>query len=116
MRALHAEMLDGPAYLFDNLDDPYRTDNRGENARHAATRDRLLQNWMHEEALGDPFKPTTWYRGAEGPRDVYPGHGDRFAEASKERPISLVRATGFTGGGCLPSTSKQAFPCFCERR
>ena len=53
MRALHAEMLDGPAYLFDNLDDPY----------HRGVRRRLkghMQKRMDD--LNDPFEKTTWYR------------------------------------------------------
>jgi arylsulfatase A-like enzyme len=60
----YAEMLDGPTYLFDHADDPYQRTNLADDPAHSEARERL-STWMHEkmEALNDPFRPTTWYRG-----------------------------------------------------
>ncbi len=64
-RFTYARMLaDESEYLFDNEVDPYQTDNLIAAAGSTDVRERLSR-WMDEKmsALGDPFKPTTWYRG-----------------------------------------------------
>jgi hypothetical protein len=64
-RYTYAKMLaDGQEYLFDHVEDPYQRDNLAGDPDYTEPRERL-EATMHEkmEALGDPFKPTTWHRG-----------------------------------------------------
>jgi arylsulfatase A-like enzyme len=62
-RYTYAKHLDGPEYLFDNIDDPYQQNNLINDPDHRGTR-RRLKNYMRKRMneLNDPFKPTTWYR------------------------------------------------------
>jgi arylsulfatase A-like enzyme len=62
-RYTYAEMLDGPTYLFDNENDPYQLDNLAGDPDHRDAEERLRE-WMHGKmgALGDPFRPTTWFK------------------------------------------------------
>ena len=62
-RYTYAKHLDGPKYLFDNIDDPYQTNNLVNDPDHRGVRRRLegyMQKRMNE--LNDPFEKTTWYR------------------------------------------------------
>ncbi|PSQ88806.1 MAG: hypothetical protein BRD45_05135 [Bacteroidetes bacterium QS_8_64_10] len=62
-RYTYARHLDGPEFLFDNVNDPYQQNNLIRDADHRGARRRLKDYMRAEmEKLNDPFKPTTWYR------------------------------------------------------
>ena len=60
----YAKMLaDGSEYLFDNLNDPYQTNNLVNDPEYQGTY-RRLRDYMQKrmDDLNDKFKPTTWYQ------------------------------------------------------
>lgn len=63
-RYTYATMLDGPEYLFDNVEDPYQQRNLVHDPEYRDQRQRLRSKMEAKmDELNDPFQPTTWYRG-----------------------------------------------------
>jgi arylsulfatase A-like enzyme len=59
----YARWIGGEDLLFNNVEDPYQLHNLVDDPEHQSAYNRLssfVDNKIDE--LGDPFKPTTWYR------------------------------------------------------